>query len=76
MLFGISDFIEAPYHGNLPIWLWTFKILCATVIFSSRFWYVAWNKFTLTDRFVRFGIFCMVATAGVISYQTYLRYSS
>ena len=72
ILFGVTDFIEASYHGNLPSWLWTAKILCACHILACRFWYIGWHRFTLKDRYVRFGIFCMIATVGVISYQTYL----
>ena len=37
ILFGISDFLEAPLRGQLPIWLWIYKIACAALILSCRF---------------------------------------
>jgi len=71
-LFGITDFLEAPLRGQLPAWLWTFKILCAAWILSCRFFYVGWNHFRLTDRYFLFGIACLIASLAVICLQQIL----
>lgn len=69
VLFGITDFLEAPLRGQLPPWLWLFKIGCAAWILSSRFFYIGWNRFRLTDRYFLFGLACLTATLGVIWLQ-------
>ncbi len=71
-LFGISDFIEAPFRGQLPWWLWVYKIACAAFILGCRFHYVGWRRFRLRDRYFLFGVFCLTATFGVIVLQHYL----
>jgi hypothetical protein len=72
VLFGISDFLEAPTNGQLPAWLWLFKILCAGFLLATRFWYIGWDRFSFRDRYVVFGVCCLIATAGVIYLQNRL----
>lgn len=72
VLFGVTDFLEAPLRGQLPAWLWIFKISCAAVILSCRFSYVGWNRFRITDRYFLFGAACLAATLGVIWLQRVL----
>ncbi len=69
ILFGISDFLEAPLRGQLPIWLWIYKIACAALILSCRFFYVGWHRFRLSDRYVLFALFCLIASIAVIYLQ-------
>ena len=72
VLFGITDFLEVPLQGQLPAWLWVFKIGCAAFILSCRFSHLGWNRFRLTDRYFLFGLGCLVATLGVIGLQQVL----
>lgn len=69
--FGISDFLEAAHHGEIPLGLLAFKIVCGAVILSGRFTYVGWKKFRLTDRYFLFGLFCMLAVIGIIVVRIY-----
>jgi hypothetical protein len=72
ILFGITDFLEAPLRGQLPAWLWIFKISCATLILSCRFSYIGWSRFRLTDRYFLFGVGCLIASLAVILLQQIL----
>lgn len=69
ILFGISDFLEAPLQGQLPAWLWAYKIFCAAWILSCRFFYLGWDRFRFNDRYVVFGLCCLLASAGTIYLQ-------
>ena len=69
ILFGTTDFLEAPFRGQLPAWLWIYKIACAAFILSSRFFYVGWHRFRFSDRYVLFGLFCLIASMAVIYLQ-------
>jgi hypothetical protein len=72
ILFGLTDFIEAPLYGQIPGWLWAFKITCAALILSCRYIYLGWHRFHLSDRYLRFALLCLAATLGVILLQYYL----
>ena len=72
ILFGITDFIEAPLQGHIPWWLWLYKIATAALILSCRFIYLGWHRFNLRDRFLVFGLFCLAAVSGVMVFQQYL----
>lgn len=72
VLFGISDFLEAPLQGQLPWWLWLYKILCAAFLLSCRFIYIGWDRFGLGDRYFRFGLICLTASLGAIGLQHWL----
>jgi hypothetical protein len=75
ILFGISDFLEAPLQGQLPAWLWIYKIACAAFILSCRFSYIGWQNFHLSDRYVLVALFCLLASAAAI-YLQYRLYGS
>lgn len=72
VLFGITDFLEAPLQGQLPWWLWTAKIACAASILGCRYHYLGWHRFRLTDRYFLFGLGCLTASIGAIVLQQYL----
>ena len=72
VLFGLTDFLEAPLRGQLPGWLWMMKIFCAALILSCRFSYIGWNRFHFTDRYFLFGLSCLTATLAVIWLQQLL----
>jgi hypothetical protein len=61
--FGITDLLEAPTHADLPIWLWIYKFLCATVLLSCRYTYLGWGSFRLNDRYLIFALVCLFASA-------------
>jgi len=69
VFFGFSDFWEARTHGQLPPWLWVYKIGCAAFILSCRFSFVGWHQFRFTDRYLLFGLFCLAASLGAIVLQ-------
>lgn len=69
VLFGISDFLEAPTHGRLPLWLWAYKIGCAVFILGCRYNFVGWNKMCWNDRYSIFGMSCFAASLGAIVLQ-------
>lgn len=70
ILFGFSDLFEAPLRGQLPAWLWTYKILCAGFILTCRFIY--FGQFSVRDRYFHFGLACLAAVTGVMILQHYL----
>ena len=72
VMFGVTDFLEAPLRGQLPWWLWGLKILCAAWLLCCRFFYIGWHRFRLTDRYVIFAAFCLIAVFGVMALQHYL----
>ncbi len=45
------------------------KIACAALILSCRFFYVGWHRFRLSDRYVLFALFCLIASIAVIYLQ-------
>jgi hypothetical protein len=71
-LFGITDFLEAPLQGQLPAWLWVFKIVSAAWILACRFWYVGWDRFRFTDRYFLFGLGGLLAALAVLGLQRIL----
>lgn len=66
VLFGITDLLEAPTHGLVPAWLWVFKITTATLLLGCRVIYVGRKNFRLTDRWLVFGVICLVISACII----------
>ena len=56
VLFGISDFLEAPYHGHLPASLWALKIFCGVVLFACRLGYLGRSKKAESIRLTIFGL--------------------
>ena len=72
VFFGVSDLLELPTAGQLPAWLWGFKIFCGTLIFVARYTWRGWSQFRWRDREVVFGLSCLVAVSVVMSVQWYL----
>lgn len=70
LLFGTTDLLEATTQGQLPAWLWTYKILCAAFILTCRFLY--FGRFNPKDRFFLFGLACLAAVTAVMFLQHYL----
>ena len=66
ILFGISDFLEAPTHGNMPAWLWALKIGCATLLLACRFTYIGWKNFRITDRYFLFGFLSLAVSIAIM----------
>lgn len=66
VLFGISDLLEAPTRGLIPAWLWALKISIATLLIGCRALYVGKKNFRLTDRWLIFGMICLVVSGLII----------
>lgn len=72
VLFGLSDFLEAPRAGMLPWWLWGLKVVSAAMILASRYHYIGWKQFRMTDRFFLFGLFCLICVVAIIWMQNFM----
>ena len=48
--FGSSDSLEAPTDGQLPWWLWAWKILCVAYLLKCRYDYRGKERFRWFDR--------------------------
>ena len=66
LLFASSDFAEVFLSGETPPWLWVLKIVSGLAIFCSRFYYLGWNKFRWGDKYVLFGLFCILSVLTII----------
>jgi hypothetical protein len=66
VIFGITDILEAPTHGEAPGWLWLMKISCAAFLLACRFSYIGWRNFRVTDRYFLFGLLCLAAAIAII----------
>lgn len=73
ILFGFSDFLEAPTHGRLPAWLWAWKLLCAGYLLKCRFDYLGRERFRWLDRTNVLAITCFLAVLLAIFLQYYFR---
>ena len=73
VLFGISDYLEAPTHGRLPAWLWTWKIVCATYLLRCRYNYTGRENFRWFDRTNIFALACFAAVLLAMFLQYYFR---
>jgi|TARA_B110000037_G_scaffold46432_1_gene56867 hypothetical protein len=58
-LFGITDLLEAPTHGQVPVWLWGLKVASAAFLLTCRFTYIGWRNFRITDRWFVFAVICL-----------------
>lgn len=66
--FGFTDLAEATTRGRMPPWLWIAKVACAAILLSCRYTYLGWHRFRITDRYLLFAIFCLLAMcAGVLT---------
>ena len=50
VIFAVSDYLEAPTHGRLPPWLWTWKVLCVAYLLKCRYDYIGRGRFRWLDR--------------------------
>ncbi len=67
--FGVTDVLEARHQGNIPLWLWGFKILCGVGILSARYAWRGWSTFRWRDREILFGLGCLIAVMAVMILQ-------
>ena len=65
ILFGITDLLESPTHGQMPTTLWIFKISCAAFLLACRFTYIGWGNFRVTDRWFVFGLLCLFVSLAI-----------
>lgn len=70
VLFGVSDFLEAPTHARLPAWLWAWKLACATALLGCRFFCLGRARFRWLERtnLVAFACFPAVLLAMFLQY--------
>lgn len=73
VVFGISDFLEAPTHARLPWWLWAWKITCAFYLLKCRYDYIGREKFRWLDRTNILALACFVAVLLAMFMQVYFR---
>ncbi len=73
VVFGISDYIEAPTHGRLPWWLWTWKLLCAGYLLKCRYDYIGRENFRWRDRHNILALACFLAVLLAMFLQFYFR---
>ena len=73
VLFGISDYVEAPTHGHLPPWLWAWKILCAAYLLRCRYEYIGKEHFRWRDRTNILALVCFVVVVLAMFLQYFLR---
>jgi hypothetical protein len=70
--FGITDYLEAPFSGRIPGWLWGLKIACGAAILASRYTYVGWWKLRWNDRELLFGLAMLIGVGVVLIVQSWL----
>ena len=70
VVFGVSDYFEAPTHAHLPPWLWAWKILCAAYLLKCRYDYIGRERFRWLDR-TNFLALCCFATVVLIMFLQY-----
>jgi hypothetical protein len=73
VFFGISDFLEAPTHGRVPWWLWTWKIACACYLLKCRYDYIGRERFRWVERTNIFALACFLAVLLAMFLQFYFR---
>ncbi|MES2570072.1 MAG: hypothetical protein V4710_08455 [Verrucomicrobiota bacterium] len=73
ILFGISDYLEAPTHGRLPPWLWVWKLLCAGYLLRCRYEYIGRKHFRWLDRTNILAGACFLAVLLAMFLQYYFR---
>jgi len=67
VLFGVTDLLESERTGAIPAWLWAFKITCAAYLLSCRFLFIGRQNMRWNDRWLLFGLFCLVVTIVLIT---------
>ena len=72
IVFGVTDLMELPTQGRLPMWLWSLKIACGVQMIAARYTWLGWSRFHWRHREVLFGLGCLAAVSIVISLQHWL----
>lgn len=72
VLFGLSDWFECRYEAQIPLWLWTFKVVCGGILLVARFEWRGWRAFRFQDREVLFAMFCLGCVGALIWLQRVL----
>lgn len=72
VIFGMSDYFEAPTHGRLPAWLWAVKILCCVYFLKCRYDYLGKERFRWFDRTHVLALGCFLAALLAIVMQHYI----
>jgi len=67
--FGITDLLEAPTHGNVPIYLWILKIGCVAFLLLCRFHFIGWKKFRFTDRYFILGFLGLAISVAIFAFS-------
>ena len=73
VVFGISDYLEAPTHGRLPAWLWAWKLICAGYLLKCRYDYIGRERFRWRDRTNVLAFACFLAVLLAMFLQYYFR---
>ena len=73
IVFGISDYLEAPTHGLLPPWLWAWKILCGAYLLKCGYDYLGRERFRWFDRRKILALCCLLAVLFVVLLRYYFR---
>jgi hypothetical protein len=73
VVFGVSDYLEAPTHGRLPWWLWTWKLTCAAYLLKCRYDFIGREKFRWRDRTNILALACFCAVLLAMFLQYYFR---
>jgi hypothetical protein len=69
--FGATDFFEAPTHGQMPAWLWGWKILSVLGLLKCRYDYLGKTNFRWFDRTNRLALICLLAVIFLMWMQWY-----
>lgn len=68
VLFGVTDLLEAGRVGDVPAWLWAFKIACGSHLLVCRLIYIGRENFRPDDRWLLFGLFCLAVSVALIAF--------
>lgn len=70
VIFGITDWFECRYEGQIPLWLWGMKIACGAAFLTARYTWLGWGNVRFPNREFWFALFCLVCVIGLIWFQS------
>ena len=73
VVFAGSDYLEAPTHGQLPPWLWAWKLLCAASLLHCRYDYLGKEQCRWNDRSNLLAMACFFAVLLAMFLQYHFR---
>ena len=73
MVIAGSDYLEAPTHGQLPPWLWAWKLLCAASLLHCRYDYLGKEQCRWNDRSNLLAMACFFAVLLAMFLQHHFR---